>query len=195
MRQRSYNGREQLHTLFARGQAGDREALDDFCMLIRPGLLLILRLKLKGWPSELIEDLVQDTLLTIVTKAASVEGSPTSFALTILHNKIGNVLKRKASLREVAMQEGNPGLDEQAKLNHLEFMNTVEQRDTLDAAVQVISKMNDPCRTLLIGTLEEKSMSDLWLYYSVVVANPSRSKFYKQLKACQRQLLRSLEES
>jgi DNA-directed RNA polymerase specialized sigma24 family protein len=179
-----------LASLTERVLEGDEASLNDFCAAIRPGLVEIASYRMYGRSRHEAEDVVQDTLTIFVEKAREITGSPTSFVLGILYKRVGNALKRlpgnslttldgeSAESRE-AMNAGVPA----------PFVRDVENRDTIERCAAAIRTMGEPCRTLLVGILEGRSVGEIWERFRASHPEMKRSAFDRRLYLCRRRLL------
>ncbi len=84
-----------IEDLIPRARAGDRDAENALFERLRARILALA--KKKVWDEHSAEDLAQETLGTVLEKYRTAE-MPRGFlawAFTVLHNKVGNYLKRR----------------------------------------------------------------------------------------------------
>jgi DNA-directed RNA polymerase specialized sigma24 family protein len=184
---------QSIELLFKNALQGDKDSLNEFCEVVREGLVQITTFRLRGWSQDSIEDIVHETLTTFIEKISHVRGSPTAFLRGILYNKIGNELRRSLSQRKNVALEASPLEHEHHNgFGHQQLVNQVENRDLISLCANAILKMKEPCRTLMIGILEGRSVGEVWIKYSQVETQLTRHAFDRRLFLCRRRLIKAL---
>ncbi len=181
---------EHMDMLFGRAREGDSPCLDEYCRMIREGLIQIATFRLPGWSRQAIEDIVQDVLVVFVQRIDEITGSPTAFVRGVLYNKIGNELQRLgAQGKPLAIADPESSVIEYALTQRPQFVQDTENRDTVAKCVAVVRGMEEPCRALLLGLLEGSSVAELWAETQRTNAEISRAAFDRRLYVCRRRLL------
>ncbi len=72
------------NSLLEKARAGDRTAQESLCEKIRVRLWPVLQYRLCGWPPQILEDIIQDTLVIFIEKLSIIESNPQKYVLSVL---------------------------------------------------------------------------------------------------------------
>ena len=84
---------DQMNLLLEKARGGDARARERLFTLLRPGLLLMARARLRGGLAGWIEDAVQETLLVVARKLNTIRDQPHVYAAEVLRNKVGKIYR------------------------------------------------------------------------------------------------------
>ena len=84
---------DQMNLLLDKAKGGDERARERLFTLLRPGLLLMARARLRGGLAGWIEDAVQETLLVLARKLNTICDQPHVYAAGVLRNKVGKIYR------------------------------------------------------------------------------------------------------
>ncbi len=182
--------------LLKRAQGGDGESQNDLCGKIKVRLGPILQYRLWGWPSEELEDILQDTLVVFLQKLDQIESNPHHYALEVLRHKIGDALRTHKRVIAVGSSEGQVPIEEvsgeetggniaQAGGN---FNDDLETKDLADYIRKVIKKLSLFCQTFFLAILEDRTIGEVWQFVQEVEPDLQRSTFDKRVFDCRRRL-------
>jgi DNA-directed RNA polymerase specialized sigma24 family protein len=180
---------EETQSLYERARQGDEIALNEYCGILRAGLIQIASARLRGWARHSIEDIVQETLTTFIQKMDQVTSSPTAFARGILYKKIGNEL-RQHEQQKMNVDIDSPTAIAPSDADHQEtVLHHIEKHDIIDKCTNAIRNMPNPCRIMLIAMLFGFSVGELWTKMQRLEPQLNRSAFDRRLYRCRRRLL------
>jgi DNA-directed RNA polymerase specialized sigma24 family protein len=177
-----------------RGDSGARELLFH---LLQVRLRSILKYRLRGWATDELDDILQDTLTVMAERLMEIESNPQLFALAILRNKIGSrLLRHRRRIHLTIDPTGSRGDDDTDdgpsdvvvianSDDPFEEMQDIETADLLRRALRQLSPL---CQTLFVALLENRSVSETWDLFRTTEATLSRSTFDKRLFDCRRKL-------
>lgn len=175
------------------GIEADRNRLFE---LLRERLLTICGFRLRGWPAEEIEDVVQDSLAVVFIKLDSVNDNPHYFSLTVLENKIGGLLRQRKRRTMISL---NPtgSLNEQDEANselqlpsdsHDEMLDHLHGSEIAVKLQTALKKLSPLCQAIFLALLQLSSVADVWEAYQQREPRLSRNAFDKRLFDCRRKL-------
>ena len=90
----THEANTEWNDLLQKAKAGKSEARDEIFRELSVKLVLVAQYRLIGWSRQDQEDLVQESLFILLQKLNRIESNPHLYAYKILHNKIGDALRR-----------------------------------------------------------------------------------------------------
>ncbi|MDD5087483.1 MAG: sigma factor [bacterium] len=81
--------------LLSQAQKSNCKAREELCRQLRERLLSVAQFRLRGLDRTVHEEVVQEAMLTVVEKLEGISENPHYFALVVLRNKIGDLLRRR----------------------------------------------------------------------------------------------------
>ncbi len=182
-------------------KSGNVGAREDLFRHLRVRLLSILKYRLRGWPTEEIEDILQDTMTVLAEKLDQVESNPDLFALDILRNKIGNRVNRRRRRIEVSLHPTDSS-DDREKGRDFDSATSLiasdtdlagmESEDIAEAIRHAIWKLSPLCQALFAALLDNRSVADTWELMQHTEQGLPRSTFDKRLFDCRKKLRKLL---
>ncbi len=190
--------KEQLELLLQEAKGSSEPALNELCRIVMVRLRPIVEYRLRGWPKEDQQDLLQNTIMTFCDKLPIIQDNPIAVALGILRNKIGNELqsiRRKNTValeadesedesREKSVGLGRVSLDRQEEDIH----DAMDRRARAQKIVQAIAQLQEFCRTVLIGLLQGYAISEIWERMQRSEPDLRRGTFDKRIFDCKKKL-------
>lgn len=175
------------------GHHADRNRLFE---LLRARLLTISQFKLRGWPIEEVEDIVQDTLSVILDKLDTINDNPHYYALAVLENKIGGVLRQRKRRTMISLNPtGSQSEQEVSKSeiqlpsdSHDEMLDGLHGSEIAEKLVLALKKLSPLCQAIFIALLQLRSVADVWDVYQEREPKLNRNAFDKRLFDCRRKL-------
>jgi hypothetical protein len=176
---------------------GDPVARELLFEQLRVRLRPILKYRLRGWPTEELEDILQDSLTVVFEKLDQVESNPDRFALEVLRKKIGNSLMRHRRVTEVSMDSSDDRDDRdenKAAANRVALQDqddniaVLESEDIASAIRRAIRHLSPLCQLMLTALLENLSVAETWELMRTAQGNLQRSTFDKRLFDCRKRL-------
>jgi DNA-directed RNA polymerase specialized sigma24 family protein len=182
--------------LLRRCKANDNAAREQLFGHLHVRLRTILKYRLRGWPTEELDDILQDTLVVVSERLSQLESNPDHFALEVMRNKIGNRIARRRRVFLPTDPTGGgeePDSDRNDKLlitveSTDDNYSGVEYRETADAIRKAIPQLSTLCQALFTALLENRSVAETWELFSITQRDLSRSTFDKRLFDCRRKL-------
>jgi RNA polymerase sigma factor (sigma-70 family) len=182
-------------------KSGNSAAREQLFEQLNVRLRSILKYRLRGWPIEELDDILQDTMLVLADKLDQVESNPDLFALTVLRNKIGNYISlhrrrveisvdptdcnsEKGESETVILSEKQSGNDDQ--------LNRLVSSEIATTIRQAIRKLTPLCQALFAALFENLSVAETWELLHSVEKNLQRSAFDKRLFDCRSKLRKLL---
>jgi len=189
-----------FNELLRASRSGDPAARERLFGHLQVRLRAILKYRLRGWPVEELEDILQDALLVVSEKLDQVESNPHYFALDVLRKKIGGSLSRRRRRVNLSIDPtGGEERDESradaspAALPSIEMdLTALESSDTAQAIQKAIRQLSPLCQALFTALLESRSVAETWELFSLTETGLRRSTFDKRLFDCRRKLRRLL---
>ena len=182
--------------LLLKVKAGQTEARNALCRALSVRLRLIAQYRLWGWSRQDLDDLVQESLITLIGKLSRVDSNPHRVACEILRNKIGDALRRRKMIK-IPLQT-DPGDDSHSReavampAVHPEeddgFIAKIEARDRLGLIKTAIKKLPPFCCTFFLGILEGQSAHEMWKFFNQLEPDLQRSAFDKRIFDCRKRL-------
>ena len=176
------------------GLDADRDRLFEL-LLVR--LVTICQYRLRGWPSEEIEDIVQDSLAIVFEKLATVNDNPHYFALAVLENRIGGVLRQKRRRTMISLnptgtlgeQDDVQGADMQLPSeSYDEMLDHLHESDLSDKLLRALRKLSPLCQAIFLALLKYRAVAEVWEEYQEREPKLSRNAFDKRLFDCRKKL-------
>ena len=157
--------------------------------------------RLWGWARQDLDDLVQESLVTLLQKLHQVKSNPQMFACKILRHKIGDALRR----RRINMPlDANPaedlnsgGVADDLAVHPEEndgFISRIEARNRVDLVKTAIRNLPPFCRTFFLGILEGQSVKELWTLFKRLEPGLQRSAFDKRIFDCRKKLMQLVRD-
>jgi DNA-directed RNA polymerase specialized sigma24 family protein len=192
-----------LEQSLLRARSGDPGALDDLCAAVRVRLLVLVRLKLRGWPREDHEDLVQETLAVFARDVNRIQNRPLAYAHAVLTKRIWNELDRARRSREVSLDQRIEPDD--ARDSSSSAASGLLRDETADVAAEVQRKLDvervwraiqrlsqEFCKPLLMALMQGYEVGELYLRFSELDPHLTRNAFYKRIFDCRKRLTERL---
>jgi RNA polymerase sigma factor (sigma-70 family) len=173
--------------LFLRARAGDRDA--ENALFERLDARIRALAKRRVWDEQAAEDIAQETLATAFEKfrEAEMPRGLLPWVFTILHNKVGNYLKRRR-VEAARTPRGAPELHwETAGVSTESEIAVIEFTATLERALRRVSA---ECRTVFRFLLAGRERSDIRKAFG----NEPLGTIDSRISRCREKLLRHLEE-
>lgn len=154
-------------------------------------LRLILQYRLWGWSKQDREDIVQESLCTLERKLDQVNSNPHLFACKILHNKIGDALRRR-KVANVSLQTdpvddlGSPVILPDKDSDGL--LAEIDARYRIELVQNAIKDLSSFCREFFLGILEGRKVQELWRHFRRLEPDLQRSTFDKRIFDCRKRL-------
>jgi len=182
--------------LLLKVKAEQTEARNALCQALSVRLRLIAQYRLWGWSRQDLDDVVQESLVTLLQKLPQVNSNPQMFACEILRHKIGDALRRRKMIKiplqadpaddshsreAVAMPAVHPEEDDG-------FIARIEARDRVDLVKTAIRNLSPFCRAFFLGILEGQSAPELWRLFKRLEPGLQRSAFDKRIFDCRKRL-------
>jgi DNA-directed RNA polymerase specialized sigma24 family protein len=182
--------------LLLKVKEGQTEARNALCQALSVRLRLIAQYRLWGWSRQDLDDLVQESLITLMGRLNRVDSNPHRVACEILRNKIGDALRRRKMIKiplqtdpaddshsreAVAMPAIHPEEDDG-------FIARIEARDRVDLVRTAIRNLAPFCRAFFLGILEGQSARELWRHFRRAEPGLQRSAFDKRIFDCRKRL-------
>jgi DNA-directed RNA polymerase specialized sigma24 family protein len=186
--------------LLTRSKAGNAGARERLFRELQVRLRSILKYRLRGWAAEDIEDVLQDTLVVVSEKLNELESNPDYFALSVLRNKIGNVISRhrrrlEQSIDPTDYEDADDRGSRKAGLvisNSQDDFRAVEDADVAQAIRVAVRQLSQICQALFTALLEQRTVAETWELFQAAETGLNRSAFDKRLFDCRRKLRRLL---
>jgi DNA-directed RNA polymerase specialized sigma24 family protein len=186
-----------VNSLLINSKRGDSAAREELFRHLHVRLRMILKYRLRGWPAEDLDDVLQDTLTVVAERLLEIEAYPDIFALHVLRNKIGNRISVRRRRTYVSLHPtGGDDLDAQsdaavsglsraapAELEHDPAIN-----ETAEAVRRAVHLLSPLCQALIVALLERRSVSETWEYFYDADHSLKRSTYDKRLFDCRRKL-------
>ena len=158
-----------IEELLKQAKAGDRFSSDTLFELVRVRLLGLVRFKVRGWPREDYEDLVQETMAIFARDLQKIEHNPLIYAHAILQKRIWNELDKARRSREVSLDRrlaDNPDSESDAlpvdrllQDNTTDVADEIERKVKLERVWHAIQSLNHEfCKPLLTAIMEGYEM-------------------------------------
>jgi DNA-directed RNA polymerase specialized sigma24 family protein len=181
---------------------GQTEARNALCQALSVRLRLIAQYRLWGWSQHELEDLVQESLVTLLQKLPQVKSNPQMYAGEILRHKIGDALRRrkmiKVPLQTDPADDSHPREAVPAPAIHPEendgFIARIEARDRVDLVKTAIRNLSPFCRAFFLGILEGQSAQELWRLFKRLEPGWQRSAFDKRIFDCRKRLKQLIQD-
>lgn len=179
---------------------GETAAREQLFSVLQVRLSAILKYRLRGWPADDLDDILQDTLAVVIERLDRIESNPDLFALEVLRRKIGNSLARHGRRIGVSVEvdppdeTGRPAVSNPADRAALSVQEDITDRlesdEMAEAIYRAIRRLSPLCRTLFAALLEYRSVSETWKLVQTADHGLKRSAFDKRLFDCRRKLRR-----
>ena len=185
-------------------KSGDAAARERLFRHLQVRLRSVLKYRLRGWPVEELEDILQDAMLVVTEKLDQVESNPHYFALDVLRKKIGGSISRHRRRVNLSIdptggeeeRDDNRGAPSPANLpSHEMDLAGMESADVAEAIRRAIHHLSPLCQALFTALLENRSVAETWELFSTTETGLRRSTFDKRLFDCRRKLRRLLAGS
>lgn len=182
-------------------KSGDPAARERLFGLLQVRLRSILKYRLRGWPVEELEDILQDALLVVAEKLDQVESNPHYYALDVLRKKIGSSISRRHRRINLSIDPtgGNEDQDDSGAVaspamlpSHEIDMTALESADTAEVIRKAIGQLSPLCQALFTALLEKRSVAETWELFGMAESGLRRSTFDKRVFDCRRKLRRLL---
>ena len=188
--------------LLHRTKAGDEEAqnklFEELTVTLRP----FLESRLRRYPREDKEDVLQDTLITFGLKLDRIRDNPHKYAIKILRNKIGHVLRDKSYKTRLSIDTPNPypiplkqAIERSISIHKPgeDLLDELAKREEIEQLQLAIRNLPDFCRRLFIGFLKGYEREQLWKEYRSTHPDLNRGAFRKRIYDCRKRLLELIE--
>jgi DNA-directed RNA polymerase specialized sigma24 family protein len=189
------------NALFRACKSGDTAARESLFRHLQVRLRSILKYRLRGWPVEELDDILQDTMLVVTEKLDQVESNPHYYALDVLRKKIGSSISRRR--RRVNLSIDPTGGEEREDdgtaggavvLPGEEMDLTMLESAEIAAAIRrAIHHLSPLCQALFAALIENRSIAETWDLFSATESGLRRSTFDKRVFDCRRKLRRLLK--
>jgi DNA-directed RNA polymerase specialized sigma24 family protein len=188
----------QMNQLLTQAKQGNRAALDDLCRALAERLRVALQLRLWGWSRQNQEDILQNTLLVFAEKYDHIEDNPHIFALQVMHNKIGDAMRRMKSSDLVTITltdsvEADP--DPASAIVQMSdtdpessYGEHIDGTALLERIHNELVQLPRFCRLFVVAMLEGKQVSEVWEFAHTAEPSMSRSAFDKRIFMCRKRL-------
>ncbi len=183
------------NTLLEDCRKGDSSARERLFGGLRVRLGLILKYRLRGWPAEDLDDILQETLMVVAEKLEHIESTPDLFALDVLRKKIGNRLasRQRKSVVSLAPSDGETESEAEVAYRHAnqtsdEEFALVESADIAEMIRRAIRRLSPLCQMLFAALLENLSVARTWELMHAAQGSLHRSTFDKRLFDCRKRL-------
>lgn len=151
-------------------------------------------------PAEMVEDVVQETLLVISRKPerpgapGTIDGMPpVAWAFLVLRNVIGNCYRKRRRQAGLWQRVADRAAEEWAHLLRrpapLEAMETAEGLERMRQAFERLGRSGSPCRELLLDAANGASPAEMAMRLAVDPA-----ALYRRLYRCREKLRAILSE-
>jgi DNA-directed RNA polymerase specialized sigma24 family protein len=176
------------------GDAGARERL---FYVLQVRLRSILKYRLRGWATDELDDILQDTLTVMAERLMLIESNPQLFALAILRNKIGSrLLRHRRRIHLTIDPTGSRGDDDTDNgpsdvaviASPDDSSAEMQDNETADLLRRALRQLSPLCQTLFVALLENRSVAETWDLFRTTEVTLSRSTFDKRLFDCRRKL-------
>jgi DNA-directed RNA polymerase specialized sigma24 family protein len=177
---------------------GDSGVLEELMETLAVRLLPIAKYRLIGWRHEDIEDIVQDTLITVYEKLDQIESDPDYYALSVLKNKIGNAYQRWQRRRKVVFRMDADRHDNQGSplgeftvsqvRSEDDFLSNFESKDIANYLKEAIRMLPEFCQTFFLMLLSSRTVQDMWKSTRQTEQTLTRNAFDKRLYDCRQKL-------
>ncbi|MBK8129511.1 MAG: sigma-70 family RNA polymerase sigma factor [bacterium] len=181
---------DHIESLFEQARTGDELALEQYCAMVRRGLLLIAQRELPRYPQSAIEDIVHDTLEAFIQRRHQITGSSAAYLRGILYNKIHFEVRQKYNGSTRFLAEGTA--DHVDSSSGVE--DVVELKDRAEHCVRLVSRLGEPDRTMLIESLKGTSIDGIWEWYRAFNPTSKFEAFKRRLYRARQRLWSLLEE-
>ncbi len=184
------------NSLLNNAKAGNDSDRNRLLEQLHKRLIEIGRSRLRGWPIEEIEDIVQDSLVVFLSKIEAVNDNPHHFAHVVLLNKIGGLLRQRKRRTMISL---NPtgAVSEQEETKQelqlpsesydemLDHMRGSEIAEKLRIALKQLSPL---CQAVFLALLNLGSVAEVWSEYQDRTPRITRSAFDKRISDCRKKL-------
>lgn len=195
--------RNDWNELLREAQKGDIASQNELCQKICVRLREFIQYRLWGWPSQILEDILQDSLVIFVKKLDQINTNPQKYAVKIMQNKIGDALRSRQAKREVAIdstksQNSNQGVvlgerNSEMADTRVSFAEDVEVRDLILLIKREIKKLPKHCQIYFSALLEGKMVGEVWRFFKELEPDLKRASFDSRVHRCRQRLWQSLK--
>ena len=192
--------RDRWDDLLRRTKAGDLEAQNEFYNKLAVTLRPFLESRLRGYPREDKEDVLQEILVVFGQKLNSIRDNPHKYGMKILRNKIGHALRRHNPDRRLSIDDAqiSPALKQAIELGLSRFgsehdlLDELTKREEIERIQKAIENLPDFCRNFFVGILEGRNRKELWRFFKASFPELNRGTYRKRIYDCRRRLIELL---
>jgi len=190
-----------FNELLHRTKNGDKEAQNDLFEELTVTLRPFLECRLRGYDREDKEDVLQETLITFGQKLDRIRDNPHKYAIKILRNKIGHVLRRRAHQFQISLDSDNPipsvskkAIERSLSIHRSsdDLLDELTRKEELNSLQNAIAALPDFCRNLFIRILKGYEREELWNQYKSTHPEMNRGAFRKRIYDCRKRLVELL---
>lgn len=185
-------------------RAGDREGQRQFFTKLAVTLRPIVQCRLRGWPREDQEDVLQETLITVAQKLDTVRSNPHKYAAVVLRNKIGDALRARSGRIRLSLDSA-PELGAGSIWQEVEqilsqtrgdedALTQVELSERLERIKSAIKRLSSFCQAFFLGVMEQRKTGELWELFKASNPGLKRNAFRKRIFDCRMKLKSILQE-
>ncbi|MCB9367161.1 MAG: sigma-70 family RNA polymerase sigma factor [Calditrichaeota bacterium] len=156
-------------------------------------LMTVAKQRLWGRPLEVIEDIVQSTILVCVEKTVFSQPNPEAFALLVLRNKIGNYLQGDGGRSVEGIGQGKD--EDGDRTTAFEPVSDAPGPDLLailseekDALLQCLQTLGVICRVIVMGTLQGLDVQEILENIAQKGVRMTPGTFYTRRHRCLKDL-------
>ena len=185
-------------------RSGDRQGQGQFFTQLAVTLRPIVQCRLRGWPREDQEDILQEALITVAQKLDRVRSNPHKYAAAVLRNKIGDALRaRSGRIRlslDSAPDQGAGSIRQEIEqilgqtASGGDALTQVELSERLERVKSAIKRLSSFCQVFFLGIMEQREIGELWELFSASNPGLKRNAFRKRIFDCRMKLKSILQE-
>jgi len=190
--------------LLVRAKEGDKSAENELFSKLSVSLRDFAEYKLRGWSSEEVEDVIQNTLVILWQKRDEITSNPQIYAREILHNKIGHLYRKKKSFGEIPIDPVDDRSSSAAK-QEIEFssdretveeelIGSIDNKELLEKIINAIEDLPPCCRIFYLSIFQGYNRREIWEVFKSTYKNLKGSTYRKRISQCCRKKLLELLE-
>ncbi len=184
------------NSLLNNAKAGDESDRTRLFEHLHRRLIEIGRSRLRGWPIEEIEDIVQDSLLVFFSKIETVSDNPHHFAHVVLLNKIGGLLRQRKRRTMISLNPTGAASDQEEANQELqlpsesydEMLDHLRGSEIAEKLRSALKQLSPLCQAIFLALLNLGSVAEVWSEYQDRTPKITRSAFDKRISDCRRKL-------
>ena len=189
--------------LLKRAKAGDRRAKGDLYRQLAVRLRPLVKYRLWGWSDDEHEDIIQDTLITLLEKMDALAQDPVKYTMKILRNKIGNAYQSKQSQQKNIrisdendiIQKGDITAPKAASISADDtFIAELEAKDLTKHIREAVKRLPAFCRIFFFAVMEGRKVQELWKLFKKIEPDLKRNNFDKRIYRCRMRLMVSVQD-